>query len=279
MTDPFDALRRYAHHLESEVSPGVAEARVRRAMAEPAGARRPRRLVVTAATAGLLAISNVAMAAVADPAAPGDTLYGVDRAYERLAGLIADGNHAVERIDEAEVVAERGDRVEALSLVREALDEIAATGNTAAVDELLAVVGRDDIDLDQILAAARRAAETAADPALREAAAAAGTGLSIAEVAQHIRSGGPLPPPANVPDAGVGPAPPDDPGQPEDTGKPDAPGQPEDSGKPDDPGRPDDPSDDAGPPQEPAEDTAEDTGGPGRSDDRPGKPAGNPADS
>jgi hypothetical protein len=64
------------------------------------------------------------MAAVADKAAPGDVLYGVDRAYERLTDLFGSQDRAAERLSEAAMLSARGDDAGALDLTIEALGEL-----------------------------------------------------------------------------------------------------------------------------------------------------------
>lgn len=132
MTDPIEELRRYARDLQAEVHPGRARARVDAVLAGPV--RRPRRavLVVLASTL-LLLFSNVALAAAADPSVPGDALYGLDRAYERIADVAGLGGiHAGERLDEAAVLLERGRAADALDLVNEAFDELLAADDPQA---------------------------------------------------------------------------------------------------------------------------------------------------
>lgn len=132
MTDPIEQLRRYARDLQAEVHPGRARGRVDAAMTRQA--RRPRRVVlVVLASTLLLLFSNVALAAAADPAVPGDALYGLDRTYERIADAAGlGGMHAGERLDEAAVLFERGRAAEALDLVNEAFDELLATDDPSA---------------------------------------------------------------------------------------------------------------------------------------------------
>ena len=87
--------------------------------------RRPRKAFVALATTGLLAVSNVALAATADPSAPGDALYGLDRAYEQVVDLTGLGGPRVsERLQETNVLVERGDLGAALDLVQETLGKV-----------------------------------------------------------------------------------------------------------------------------------------------------------
>ncbi len=135
MTNPIDDLRAYARHLETEVPGEMTRLRVERALhARP----KPRRALVASMAAALLTVSNVAMAQVADPAAPGDALYRFDRAYERITDLVGDGNHASERLDEAGVVAARGDAATALELVVEALTDSNGAADVERARKLIA---------------------------------------------------------------------------------------------------------------------------------------------
>ena len=123
MNEPFDELRRYADDLASEVSPSTAQRAVRSAMSTPS--RRPRRAFVALVTTGLLAVSNVALAATADSSVPGDALYGLDRAYEQVVDLTGFGGPRVsERLQETNVLIERGDLGAALDLVQETLGKV-----------------------------------------------------------------------------------------------------------------------------------------------------------
>jgi len=81
------------------------------------------------ALAALLTVSSVSGAAIAaDSAVPGDALYGLDRALERVG--IGDGGLA-ERLQEAGVLAERGSLVAALAHAADAFAQIGA-GDEAA---------------------------------------------------------------------------------------------------------------------------------------------------
>jgi len=133
MTDPLDELRRYAASLRAGTDDDVARRSVARAMAAGhAGHTRPaRRPAVLAAAAVLL--GNAGLAAAAEPAVPGDLLYGVDRAYERLADAVGLGaDHAAERLAEATELVARGLPEEAAAV----LDEIPPGEVREAVAEL-----------------------------------------------------------------------------------------------------------------------------------------------
>lgn len=132
MHDSIEQLRRYARDLRAEVDVSRAEMIATGAMVADAR-RRPRRLVVALATAALMLFSNVALAAAADPAIPGDALYGVDRAYEAFAdGVGLGGPHAGERVSEAAALVALGDTPAALRALDEALAEIEEADNPQA---------------------------------------------------------------------------------------------------------------------------------------------------
>jgi hypothetical protein len=122
--DPITDLRRYADHLRRGVDSTRALAAAARAVGSAPIRGRRFRWVVAAAGAALLSVGNVAMAAVADSAAPGDLLYGVDRAYERLTDAFGAQDRAAERLNEASVLSARGDDAGALDLTIEALGDL-----------------------------------------------------------------------------------------------------------------------------------------------------------
>ena len=136
MTNPIDDLRRYADDLVSGVSPFAAQRAVRSAMTPDL--RRPRKAVVVLVTTALLGVSNVALAATADPAIPGDALYRVDRAYEQLADLAGlGGTHLTERLAETGALVEQGRLAEALALVQETLGKVLESDDPQAELEQL----------------------------------------------------------------------------------------------------------------------------------------------
>jgi hypothetical protein len=101
-------LRSYARSLVDAVPSARGEAVIGRALAARRRHRRSRRLVVALATAGLLAVSSVGLAAVSDAAAPGDFLYPVDRGYEWAGDLFGARNRTHERLAESQVLNQRG---------------------------------------------------------------------------------------------------------------------------------------------------------------------------
>lgn len=119
MTDPVDKLRRYADSLRSEMPEERTHRRVGQAMAAAERRRHPRwRMALASGTAAVIA--NVGLAAAAQPAVPGDILYGVDRAYEKVTDLVglSDG-HDAERIAEADGLVAAGRPDEAIELLDE----------------------------------------------------------------------------------------------------------------------------------------------------------------
>ena len=109
--------------------PGVQRSKPRRVA---------RRMVALAATSGLLlAMSGVALAA--DNAAPGDLLYGIDRAFETFG--IGDGG-VDERIAEFDALIARGDDEDAFALLEEVI-ETSNEGESAKARAHLTVVAGD----------------------------------------------------------------------------------------------------------------------------------------
>lgn len=160
MTNPIDDLRRYADDLVSEVSPFVAQRAVRSAMAPDV--RRPRKAVLVLVTTALFGVSNIALAATADPAIPGDPLYGVDRAYEQVADLTGLGGPRVtERLAETGALVEQGRLTEALELVQETLGKVLeADDPQTELEELTEAMGNvpdavSDLVLNGLVAVAQ----------------------------------------------------------------------------------------------------------------------------
>jgi len=103
--------------------------------ARPRGRRaglslRPQLVVAAAAFLVLFGATGVAVAA--NGAAPGDALYGIDRALERI-GIGA--GHVQERLDEANVLLSEGKATQALEHAAEALDEAAAAAEGNDLEE------------------------------------------------------------------------------------------------------------------------------------------------
>lgn len=136
-------LRSYGRSLVDTVSTGRTEAIVGRALSARQRPHRPRRLVLALATLGLLAISNVGLAAVADTAAPGDLLYPLDRGYERAGDLFGGwlfglGDRTQERLAESDALNRRGETEEAIAFLRDELTEESSDASllVTAIDKL-----------------------------------------------------------------------------------------------------------------------------------------------
>ena len=220
--DPISDLRRYAAALEAQVSGERSRHAARTALHAPGGRRAPRRTVVAVAATVLMGMSNVALAGVADPAVPGDALYGVDRAYEQVGALFgSDSTHAGERASEVMVLQERGKSAEALSLVQETLTRLLeADDPEAAVEEFTAGLGNSE-------AVKAKVAEI-----LDVAKGVETTGAEVSEIARSIVDSIELPEQAQGnPGGRENPGPPEDTGPPEDKGPADRPTPPVDPGQ------------------------------------------------
>lgn len=289
MSDPHKALRDYASDLVESIPPARSRAEVERALAKVHRPVRRRLPVVVVASAGLFLIGNMAMAAISDPAVPGDTLYPVDKAYEWLADKMGPGGDRTdERLDESVVLGSRNESPAALDLVAQAMDDAVVL---AAVEDIReAGLSEDDLRV-RVLAlveSARklREAAEAGDFAARMAAVDSIRGIARDAVGHGIgnpASGAPgLEPDPQEEDSSspshTAPGPPSDiPGPPDDTSD-DTPGPPDDI-----PGPPDDtPDDTTGPPSDSGAGGSTDTPGPpddipGPPDDTPGPPSGSGA--
>lgn len=162
--DPIEDLRRLASDLEDAYPAGRAEARVASLLDR---AKRPpvrRRLVVAFAAFALLA-GNLGLAALADPAAPGDPLYPVDRAYEALGrslGVLE--STADERLEEAERLVVEGRGSDALPTVIELLEQLPSSDPTTveearrALEDVAAETSPEAFSetLDELLEMVRR---------------------------------------------------------------------------------------------------------------------------
>ncbi len=219
-----DALRAYAKRLEAETAPGAVHRGVRRALRRtPVGGWFRRAAVVVASSLGLV-MGNVALAVAVQPSVPGDVLYGVERAYERVASLLGfELGSPEERLAEAAAAAERGDPVEAKVLVTEALADV-----PPAVPVVEATPPEFVDDLIGVAWGVVEAAQTG-DPA------------AVAEAVEEMQAE--LGPPVGVPGGGSPPDPEELPAVPASPPGPQGPvpggaGPPDDAGPPSDtPGR------------------------------------------
>src|SRR5690606_17802627 len=92
----------------------------------------------------VLVVANLGTAALADSAVPGDFLYPVDRAYEELADLVGfGGDRGEERLEEATVLADRGELLAAVDHIADHIDD--ETVSTAARE--LLTLGEADPEL------------------------------------------------------------------------------------------------------------------------------------
>ncbi len=116
----------------------LAQAALDAPSAEPKRAQRSlrRKLVAIGVGVGISAF-GVAGAAVANEAAPGDPLYGVDQALESV-GILNGGTG--ERFQEAEVLADRGDLDGATALIAKALDKDGQHEAAVALAQAVAAV-------------------------------------------------------------------------------------------------------------------------------------------
>lgn len=140
---PPERLRRLAAHLEAQMGHSradqIAASAMLRSRPQPVHHRWP----VLAAAAAAALISVVGVGAIADRAVPGQVLYPLDRAYESVGQAIGlRQNRSVERLVEALALLERGESVNAVQLVDEALTEIGRDpdleGYHVAVAEIVA---------------------------------------------------------------------------------------------------------------------------------------------
>ena len=129
-------LRDYGRSLVESVPVGHAEMAVGRVLASRHHSHRPRRLALALATAGLLAVSNVALAVVSDAAAPGDLLYPVDRGYEWARDLFGETDRTIERLAESETLTQRGDIDHAIAFLRELATESSNDALLTAIEKL-----------------------------------------------------------------------------------------------------------------------------------------------
>jgi len=122
---PAGRLRSLAARLQA--APAVAERIAARAVA--AGSQRGRRYVLRrigaiAAAAATLSVGAIGVGAIANQAAPGDLLYGVDRAYEAAGHAFGSrAPHTEERLTEALALIDRGRSADAVALIDEAVKD------------------------------------------------------------------------------------------------------------------------------------------------------------
>lgn len=131
-----ERLRAMASDMEASTTPERADMIAARSMARArASVPRRRSLVAAVAGAALAFAGAMGVGAIADRAAPGQALYGVDRAYESAARFVGvNSDRSAERLEEALKVIDRGDRVAAAKLVDEAVAELQRVRKLATPD-------------------------------------------------------------------------------------------------------------------------------------------------
>lgn len=121
LTPWFEALRAYGRSLHTATRSALLPPVPATATTTPWR----HRLTVVATSVGVALFGNVGLALASNSAVPGDALYGLDRAYERIGAAIGlESDTVAERFDEAQVLLSRGDGAQAL--------ESAARGTRAA---------------------------------------------------------------------------------------------------------------------------------------------------
>jgi hypothetical protein len=123
-----ERVSRFASEAAAIARSGVATTTPKPVRSRQALTRLQERLAIVAVAVFVLA-GMTGIAAAADAAAPGDALYGLDRALERIG--INDGA-AEERLDEAGALADRGELTEAIGHAATAIDEPTDDDESAA---------------------------------------------------------------------------------------------------------------------------------------------------
>lgn len=129
-TSPMDDLKAYAASLTDSVSMAETDAVVAGVLRAPREGRQPVKQRVTAVGVVIATFlsANVGLAAASQNAAPGDALYGVDRAYERIAEFVGiSDSRTEERLQEANDLANRGDASAALAAASAALEAVSSS--------------------------------------------------------------------------------------------------------------------------------------------------------
>ncbi|MFV1962131.1 MAG: hypothetical protein ACC658_09875 [Acidimicrobiia bacterium] len=129
-TPSSDRLRQMASEYEKAVSEARSEQLAARAVARARTSQslgRPRFAV--AAGVSLLLLTVVALGVTSASSLPGDSLYGVSRAYEEVGGWVGVGDSVEQRLNEVIALAERGDGALAAQAASEALEELGLTTN------------------------------------------------------------------------------------------------------------------------------------------------------
>ncbi len=134
---PLRDLRAYADDLVAGVDADDGARIARTALLDIHPVSWKRRVVSVGTAVAMFLGANVGLAAAADPAVPGDLLYGIDRAYEKVGHVLGiDNDGPAERFEEAAVLAERGDLNGSIELAREAAAELGNPGLQRAVEAI-----------------------------------------------------------------------------------------------------------------------------------------------
>lgn len=132
-----DRLRRLASRYEAGVGRGRAEQIASRAITRAHRRTSPgRRFAVAVSSGAFMLVSLTGVGVAADRAVPGDLLYPLDRALERV-GVTS--NLVEERLQEALILLERGELTLAIATANEALVELDRSGVTVSFPELVQV--------------------------------------------------------------------------------------------------------------------------------------------
>jgi len=142
-------LRSYADHLVARADPNEGGRIAARATsASPAHAPWLRRVTVVLGSVVIFAGANVGLAFAANSAVPGDSLYGIDRAYEKIEAAIGlHPNLAAERFREAAVLSQRGDLDGAFEVASEGIQQLSPQSHALDVLSQIAEGVRASEDL------------------------------------------------------------------------------------------------------------------------------------
>ena len=135
----FERLRAFASRYETATPFGRAGRIAARAVAAAQG-RSPhvfwRRVVVAATVGATLSVSGFALGIVANRAAPGDLLYGVDRAYEAVGQAFGSQQpRTEERLVEALDLIDQGREADAVPLLSEAVEDLSNQTGLSEVND------------------------------------------------------------------------------------------------------------------------------------------------
>ena len=134
---PIRDLRAYGDDLVKASSPAEGGRIAMRAMAQPSRSPWVRRAVIALTSLAVFSGANIGMALAANSSVPGDRLYGIDRAYERVgAALGFNINVAAERFEEATELSNRGRFSTAFSTASEGAHSLNNPGLSHALEVL-----------------------------------------------------------------------------------------------------------------------------------------------